>query len=205
MKHALAGIVDWAWAGAALGGGESGDCHVVAARPQGALFAAIDGLGHGVEAAEAARAAAAILHAHAPLPVAELVAKCHEGLRQTRGAVMSLAALDTRVATLEWCGIGNVESVLFRAAPGAGRARESLACPGGVVGYRLPTMRVTSVPIRPHDVLVMATDGIREDFSELLDFGDDAQLMADTIFARHAKGSDDALVLVVRYLGARDA
>lgn len=205
MSEALqaSAILEWAWAGAALGGGESGDQHIVAAQPQGALCAVVDGLGHGAEAAEAARAAIAILQAHAALPVQELVAKCHEGLRQTRGAVMSLAALDVAGASITWCGIGNVESVLFRAVPGAGRPREALACLGGVVGYRLPAPRVTNVPLHPKDVLVMATDGIRDDFSESLDLEGDAQLIADTIFAGYAKGSDDALVLVARYLGVR--
>lgn len=203
MDNPLSGIIDWAWAGAALEG-ESGDCHVVAQRPHGVLFAAIDGLGHGAEAAEAARAAAALLHARAASRVEELVSSCHVALRPTRGAVMSLAALDIRFETIDWCGVGNVETVLFRAAPGPGRPREGLACPGGVVGYRLPATRVTSVPIRPQDVLIMATDGIREDFSDSPDLSGDAQLIADTILARHAKGTDDALVLVARYLGARN-
>jgi serine/threonine protein phosphatase PrpC len=115
---------------------------------------------------------------------------------------MSLATLDARSASLDWCGVGNVESALFRATPGAGRAREALVCPGGVVGDRLPAAKVTTLPLRPRDVLVMATDGIREDFSDSLDLTGDVQLISDTIFARYAKGSDDALVLVARYLGA---
>lgn len=204
MAEQLAGVVEWAWAGAPLEGDESGDRHVVLTRPHGALFATIDGLGHGAEAGEAACAAVAILRAHATLRLEELIVRCHEGLRQTRGVVMSLAALDTRVPTIDWCGIGNVEAVLFRAAPGTGRPREALACPGGVVGYRLPAPRITSVPIRPRDVLVMATDGIRDDFSDALDPTDDVQVIADTTFARYAKGSDDALVLVARYLGDAD-
>ena len=196
-------VLEWAWAGAGLDGGESGDRYVVAPLVHGALLAVIDGLGHGSEAARAACTAAAILEDHAERPVLDLVARCHEGLRQTRGAVMSLATLDVRFASLDWCGVGNVESVLFRATQGTGRARESLVCPGGVVGDRLPPTKAATVSLRPRDVLVMATDGIREDFSDSLDLTGDAQLIADTIFARHARGSDDALVLVARYLGAR--
>jgi len=196
------GFLEWAWAGAPLDGDVSGDCYVVAPLPHGALLAVIDGLGHGSEAARAAYAAATILQDHTALPVHELVVRCHEGLRQTRGAVMSLATLDVRTSSIDWCGIGNVEGALFRATPGTGRAREALVCPGGVVGYRLPATKVTRVSLRPRDVLVMATDGIREDFSESLDLASDAQRIADAIFAQHAKGSDDALVLVARYLGA---
>jgi negative regulator of sigma-B (phosphoserine phosphatase) len=195
-------VVEWAWAGAGLDGDESGDCYVVASLPHGALLAVIDGLGHGPEAARASCAAAAILQDHAALPIGDLLARCHEGLRQTRGCVMSLATVDARAASIDWCGVGNVESALFRATPGAGRAREALVCPGGVVGYRLPATKVSKVSLRARDVLVMATDGIREDFSDSLDLTGDAQLIADAIFTRYARGSDDALVLVARYLGA---
>ncbi|HEY3745971.1 MAG TPA: hypothetical protein VGL17_07010, partial [Gemmatimonadaceae bacterium] len=88
--------IAWAWAGTALEGDESGDLHVVALLPRGALLAVIDGLGHGAEAAAAAREAATILRGHAALPVSDLIELCHEGLRKTRGAVMSLASLDMR-------------------------------------------------------------------------------------------------------------
>ncbi|HEY3252745.1 MAG TPA: hypothetical protein VGJ91_02315, partial [Polyangiaceae bacterium] len=101
-------VIDWAWAGLAFESGVSGDLHVVEALPHGALIAVIDGLGHGPEAAAAARAAAAILHARAELSVQELLELCHEGLRKTRGAVMTLASLDTRSSTIDCCGVGNV-------------------------------------------------------------------------------------------------
>ena len=80
---------DWGWAGAGLHGDESGDLYVVVMLPHGALFAAIDGLGHGPEAALAAREAASILRMQAGLPMLELITRCHEGLKKTRGAVMT--------------------------------------------------------------------------------------------------------------------
>jgi C4-dicarboxylate-specific signal transduction histidine kinase len=55
-------VVEWAVAGHALGGRaelkETGDLHVIAPHADGALVAVIDGLGHGTEAAVAAKTAA---------------------------------------------------------------------------------------------------------------------------------------------------
>jgi phosphoserine phosphatase RsbX len=116
--------------------------------------------------------------------------------------VMSLAAVDRRSSTLEWCGVGNVEGVLFRADATRARPREALTRRGGVVGYRLPPLKVTSLPLYRNDVLVLATDGIRSDFADAVDDQLAAQAIADAVFERCAKSTDDALVLAVRYLGA---
>jgi serine/threonine protein phosphatase PrpC len=198
-------VLEWASAGAGLDGGVSGDAHVVAAFPGGALVALIDGLGHGPEAAEAARAAAHVLEAFAADPVPLLLTRCHEALRRTRGAVMSLASFDAAGSSMTWAGVGNVEALLLRG--GAGPAREGLTPRGGVVGYQFPPPRATVVPVAPGDTLVMATDGIRSEFvaglAALASKGGPREL-ADSIFARHARVSDDALVVVARYRGAAE-
>ena len=194
-------VIDWAWAGAPFDGSESGDLHVVALLPHGALLAVIDGLGHGPEAALAAREAAAVLRANAERPVLDLIERCHERLRKTRGAVMSLVSLDTRSATIDCCGVGNVEGVLFRAHTGSGRKRETIPLRGGVVGYRLPVTKVSTQEVSAGDVLILVSDGIQSSFSDKIELDSQPQLIADAILAQCAKGSDDALVLVVRYLG----
>jgi hypothetical protein len=49
--------------------------------------------------------------------------------------------------------------------------------------------------------LVLATDGIRSDYAEGLAVGESPQKAADRILAQYHKPTDDALVLVARYLG----
>ena len=71
----------------------------------------------------------------------------------------------------------------------------------GIVGYRLPELRTSTQSIRPSDLLVFATDGISAGFTKDLPPGDAPQRLADLILERHFKGTDDALVLVVRYVG----
>ena len=195
-------VLEWGWAGAALDGGESGDLHVIVPLPDGALLAVIDGLGHGPEAAHAASEAASILKAHAALSVDELVARCHEALRKTRGAVMSLVALDARSAKIDWVGVGNVEGLLFHTDALGRRTHEAISTRGGVLGYRLPPLHVRTVPIYPRDVLVLASDGIRAEFSAEIEPEWPPQAIADWVLGRYGRASDDALVLVARYLGA---
>jgi phosphoserine phosphatase RsbX len=195
-------LVEWGSAGAALIDGESGDVHVVAEVPQRVLVGLVDGLGHGPEAAEAAREAARVLESLAGEAVAALFERCHEALRRTRGAVMTLASFDARSSSMTWIGVGNVEAILLRADRAAARPRESLTLRGGVVGYQLPPLREMALPVSPGDTLVLATDGIRSAFVGGLTATGNPQQMAEKIFAQHARGSDDALVLVARWLGA---
>src|SRR6185503_2896188 len=106
-------LVDWGVGARALPGEpESGDLHVVATFPDGALVAVIDALGHGPEAFAAARVAGATLRAHATESAIALVQRCHEQLRPTRGAVMSVVSFNAPAATVTWLGIGNVDGYL---------------------------------------------------------------------------------------------
>src|SRR5689334_23199062 len=69
----------------------SGDLAVVSLLPEGALVAGIDGLGHGSEAARAARKAAEVVCEGRSRDLVMLVQRCHAALRGTRGAAISLA------------------------------------------------------------------------------------------------------------------
>ncbi len=195
-------LIDWGVATAALPGqSESGDLHLVKFWPDGALVAVVDGLGHGAEAAMAARLAVATLGEHSPQRLIPLVQGCHEALKNTRGVAVSLASFDFRDHTLTWLGVGNVEGVLLRADNGANPARETLMLVGGVVGYNLPTLRATVTTVANGDTLVFATDGIRDGWALEVTKETEPQRIADRIRSRYSKGTDDALVLVARYRG----
>ncbi|MGH7544908.1 MAG: SpoIIE family protein phosphatase, partial [Gemmatimonadota bacterium] len=79
-------LIEWGVATLALPGQrQSGDLHFVRVWPGGALLAAVDGFGHGREAATAARLAVATLEAHATESLEAIMRNCHEALRGTRG------------------------------------------------------------------------------------------------------------------------
>jgi phosphoserine phosphatase RsbX len=192
-------VLDPAWAGQALDI-VSGDLHVVAPFPNGMLVALIDGLGHGEEAAAAATAAMQELRGHAGAPVLRLVDHCHEALRKTRGAVLSLASFDLVVSTMTWIGIGNVEGLLLRAGADEGDelADATLMLRGGIVGSRLPPLRIETLPVRPGDLLIMTTDGIRPGYADTIDREAPSSAIAAAIVASHGREDDDACVLVAR-------
>jgi negative regulator of sigma-B (phosphoserine phosphatase) len=189
-------------AGAAHEGEDrSGDVALFAASQRGGLVAVIDGLGHGDAAADAAEIAAQSLRANVELPAQELLQRCDADLRQTRGAVMTLAWFDLGARSMAWTGVGNVEARFVRAGDRGDARHASPVVLGGVVGFNLPQVRLGSIPLEPGDAVVLATDGVRADFSESLESGVPAQELAERVLERHGKGSDDALAAVVRYLG----
>ena len=178
---------------------ESGDLSVVQCTPNRALIAAIDGIGHGASAAHAARIAADILESSADDTVIELVQKCHDALRLTRGVVLSLASIDLRRNLLTWIGIGNVQGVFLRSNGNGHSSSDALLLRPGVVGSQLPNLQAATLLISPGDTLAFATDGIRSDFSNDLFPYESPQRSADRILNKHCKGSDDALIFVARF------
>jgi negative regulator of sigma-B (phosphoserine phosphatase) len=179
----------------------SGDSHLIRSFPNGILVAVIDGLGHGHEAAIAAKKAVASLSAAAHEPLFSLMNRCHKDLADTRGAVISLASLNFQKQTMTWLGVGSVEAILLRANPQATPVSQNLLLYSGVLGYRLPPLHESTISLEPGDTLILATDGVRRDFSEKLLLKDSPQKIADHIMEKSGKDTDDALVLVVRYLG----
>ena len=63
-------------------------------------------------------------------------------------------------------------------------------------------MRPASVRLGRGDLLLFATDGIDPAFADSLPAAGPCRAIADGVLERHARPSDDALVLVVRYLGS---
>lgn len=179
----------------------SGDVAVFAPSERGGLVAVIDGLGHGDAAADAAEAAAEVLRTHVDDPPQRLLERCHAALRRTRGAVMTLAWFDLGARSMAWTGVGNVEARFVRAGDRGDARHASPVVLGGVVGYNLPQVRMGTIPLEPGDAVVLATDGVAADFSESLQSGIGAQELAERVLDRHGKGNDDALAVVVRYLG----
>lgn len=180
----------------------SGDLAVVIPRADGALVAAVDGLGHGFEAAHAAGRVAEVLRQRPGHDLVALVEHCHAALKGTRGAVISLAYLCSSKSTVTWLGIGNVEGRVISGQPSARGPKGSLAVASGVPGHVLPKVSTTSLEIRPGDVLVLATDGIGASFADSLDVSGSPQEISERIVDEHGKSTDDALVVAVRYLGS---
>lgn len=182
---------------------ESGDQHVVCCNQNVILIAAVDGIGHGEEAANAAKMATSILKSGVDQPVISLIEECHERLRLTRGVVMSLASIDPVHGMMTWLGIGNVQGALMRNGAKRGSVQDLLLLRPGVVGSQLPPLQAAVLPIERGDTLYFVTDGVRNEFALSLSALENPQRAADRIVEQYQNGTDDALALVVRLAGIR--
>lgn len=197
--------IEWGVATSPLKGNtESGDSYSVHHFSGGVLVAAVDGLGHGAEAAEAARAVVATLEERPTDSVSSLLQQCHARLRgKPRGAVMTLASFDFKQKVLICAGVGNVEGVVLRQDAGKTTLfREAVIPRRGVIGGVLPQLHMSSHPLTAGDTLILVTDGIRFGFDQDLRLSGSPQAVAETILREYSLGTDDALVLVVRYVGS---
>jgi negative regulator of sigma-B (phosphoserine phosphatase) len=201
----MAASAPFEWAVAARpkpGETQSGDRHMVVPFDGGVMIAAIDALGHGVEAAESALVAEKALSANPTESVISQAKFCHTALRNTRGlrgVVMSIAKIDFKSGIVSWLSIGNVEGILLKPAGdnGAAGPRTRLLTRGGVVGSSLPELRAEQLDVSGGGLLIFATDGIDGAFADTMDFDHrPAGEIANDLLEKHAKASDDALVLV---------
>jgi negative regulator of sigma-B (phosphoserine phosphatase) len=199
------GPIEWATAGRPLPGEHVSGDHPIAIGidEDAALFGVIDGLGHGPDAATAALQAVDALKCARTEPVEVLVQLCHRELGGTRGVAMTLARVDYTAGILTWTGVGNVTANLVTKAPTGIHIRSSARLAAGIVGYRIPEIKMAeAVPVRAGDLIVIATDGIGEDHLQRIDFAAPATVIAKDILGQHARETDDAMVLTARHRGA---
>jgi phosphoserine phosphatase RsbX len=203
-EHGWLGPIEWAAASRPLPGQDvCGDRSIaVDVNGTGALIGVLDGLGHGVQAAEAAGCGAQVLGDAPNEPLDVLVESCHRAMSDTRGAAMTLARIDFPTDRLSWTGIGNVAADLVAKHPAGIEVRSSVRLAGGIVGYQIPdVIAVQDFPMRPGDLLVITSDGIGENHLDDIDFAAPALTIAQQILHTHAKDNDDALVLTARHRG----
>jgi phosphoserine phosphatase RsbX len=167
---------------------ENGDAVFVSDRgPEGTLFAVIDALGHGRNAAVVARRAVETLNALSrETGVEGAVSALHEALRGTRGAC-AFVCLVTR-ETITACSVGNIE---LRSTG----MRLPFVLTAGVLGIRLRPLRVLSTKRTGRARLAAYSDGISSRFhlEDLAAYSTSEACRA--IFERHRRPHDDATVL----------
>jgi hypothetical protein len=62
-------------------------------------------------------------------------------------------------------------------------------------------VRTTTLDLRAGDLVILATDGVRDGFGDSLDVSGSAQAITDRILGDHWRPTDDALVVALRFLG----
>jgi serine phosphatase RsbU (regulator of sigma subunit) len=159
-------------------------------------IAVVDGLGHGPEAALASSEALRALAARPQLSPEEGLRVCHAALRATRGAAISIAAIDTEASRLTFAGVGNAEACLLLDG-----TWQRLIAYRGIVGATLPRLRTFTFQLTPGWSLAMFTDGVRSRFQfDALPLAADQepQTFASESLENWARESDDATIVIAR-------
>lgn len=180
---------------------ESGDAWMVARLRQAIALMVVDGLGHGPEAAKAARAAVDAVAQQPGMRPAAQIEVCHAALRPTRGAAQAVALLDLPARQLYFAGVGNIGACVID-----GDARRQIMSHNGIVGHNMRKVQEFELPCPPGALVILASDGIATQW-DLAQYPGlaacDPAIVAAVLLRDHARGRDDACVLVQRCPGER--
>ena len=160
------------------------------------IFMVVDGLGHGPLAAEAAREAESIASAIKEFTPTAILQDCHDTLKKTRGAAMSVAVVDLEKKLLHFAGIGNVAACIV--SPDTSR---SMTPYNGTLGHQIHRIQEFSYPWNPDSILIMHSDGLNTRWN-LNDYpgiwSKQPALIAGLLYRDFVRGRDDVTVLVAK-------
>lgn len=168
---------------------------IVQGRGRIVLFV-VDGLGHGPEAAKAARAAVEAVERNAQLDAAHLLEAVHGALRSTRGAAGAVALLQPESELCTFCGVGNISASIR--SPGIAR---SMVSHNGILGHQVRKMQEFSYPFPRGALCIAHSDGIATHWDLGSYPGLSARhpaLVAAALCRDHSRGRDDATVVALR-------
>ena len=107
-----------------------------------------DGLGHGVQAADASRLAVRLFKENLHLDPPRMVEALHAGLRSTRGAAVAVVEVPRGAGDVRFTGLGNVAAAIL--ADGASR---SLMSHNGTAGVEARRIQEFAYPWRPDNAV----------------------------------------------------
>lgn len=173
----------------------SGDKYAAIINDRGICCFVVDGLGHGVEAAEAAVLAVKRFKETLALSPREQLASIHSALRGSRGAVGAIARIDRAARTVTYCGLGNIEGIISD-----GLSSKHLVSLNGTLGYEARKITEFVLPWTAETILVMHSDGLSSRTAESLTEvqNEPASLIAGWLYKQNTKHTDDATVLVIK-------
>ncbi|HEX4510137.1 MAG TPA: ATP-binding SpoIIE family protein phosphatase [Burkholderiaceae bacterium] len=188
-----------AWSGiclAAPGETVSGDGWAVLPLDAGAMIMVADGLGHGPLAAEASDAALAVFAKAPGTSPSTLLERAHAAMRHTRGAAGAIATLDAAAGTMVYAGAGNIVGRVV-----SGVSDRTLPSQNGTLGLQIRKLHDMAYEWPEHALVILHSDGVTtrwsfDDAPGLLQC--DPAVIAGWLLREHARGRDDATVVVLR-------
>ncbi|HEY4209855.1 MAG TPA: ATP-binding protein [Steroidobacteraceae bacterium] len=155
-----------------------------------------DGLGHGPDAAQAARAAATVLAKHPASKPGELLELGHGALAATRGAAVAVARFDFDSGQGVFAGIGNIAARIESAGN-----RRQLVSHNGTLGHAVRKIQEFPFELPQGGVLILHSDGMSANWM-LADYpglmAKHPALIAGVLYRDHDRGRDDVTVVAIK-------
>lgn len=183
----------------------SGDAYWYAEEGSCVWAAVVDGLGSGVEAAEAARLAVASLagdlRANAAFnasatpsdALTSMILACDFRLHNTRGAALGVAVFNAELGEGHFAGVGNIELRILN-----DRRNVHPVCSPGIVGAGVRKVRVERFQYAPGNLILMHSDGLSSHFD--LDgcavVSQPLEEIGEALLHAHRKADDTTLLLI---------
>jgi anti-sigma regulatory factor (Ser/Thr protein kinase) len=174
----------------------SGDGWLLEASGEYRAVMVVDGLGHGPNAARAARAAIEAFTAHPSATPGALMQICHGALAATRGAAGAAARVAPAKRHGSFAGVGNIACRVEMTGE-----RRQLVSHSGTLGHVMRRVQEFEFDFPAGALLILQSDGLTtrwtiEDYPGLS--AKHAGLIAGVLYRDHNRGTDDVTVVVLK-------
>jgi hypothetical protein len=173
-----------------------GDAWAVAADGADCTLLLIDGLGHGPDAARAARTGTEVLAKHPAAGPSELLRLAHLAMSSTRGGAAGAARFSTLHPQGVFAGVGNIAARLESAS-----GQRQLVSHNGTLGHTLRKLQEFTFDFPAQAVLILHSDGLSGHWT-LADYpglmAKHPGLIAGVLYRDHDRGRDDVTVVVIK-------
>jgi anti-sigma regulatory factor (Ser/Thr protein kinase) len=174
----------------------SGDSWAMRQEGEISLFIVADGLGHGIQAAEASAEAVSAFRTSSDTTPTGLVQKVHRALRGTRGAAVAVAVLDRAKRMIRYAGIGNIAGYVVGPAK-----TQFMISHNGTAGHEATHFQEFLYPFPETSVLIMHSDGLSTSWNLGAYPGlalRHPTVIAGTLYRDAARDRDDACVVIAK-------
>ncbi|AKD05233.1 ATP-binding protein [Pontibacter korlensis] len=164
---------------------------------------ALDGLGHGLNAHEAAQLAVQVYTSSPSLLPADALRHIHHSIKRTRGAVGFVANISANNWRMSYCGIGNIAGKLYAPDSSYGNnPYKNMISYNGILGHNIPTtLNNQELEWGRHRTIVLHSDGLKSrwDLSKYQSLNRCLPTtVAALLYKDNSRQTDDTLVVVCR-------
>ncbi|MCC9137460.1 SpoIIE family protein phosphatase [Pontibacter silvestris] len=164
---------------------------------------ALDGLGHGTHANEAAQQAATSFISHPNIDPANSLRDIHNQIKRTRGAVGLRADISIHTQRITYCGVGNIAGKMFSLdGSSINSPYKSIISYNGILGHNVPnTLNNQQLDWGRNKLLVLHSDGLKSRW-DLAKYPNlqrhHPTTIASVIYKDNSRQTDDTLVVVCK-------